>query len=364
MDKYNLSALQAGENLDALMNLDPRGYGVCRALYPISRKLTGSDSLTGSDGPVSIHAAKYLLKHIKPGAVVYVMTGFILLPHECPETDGAVSSMVFCQMLAKWGVKPVLVCPEDCREPARAMAAAAGLHFYDGEDAVEKVKELPASVGFIAFPKEKEAAEQKIASLLTKELPSMAVAVELPGRNKKDVYHNATGLDLTALEAKTDLLFEALSEKGVPTLAIGDLGNEAGLAPLKPHLYEHIPYTAPGECRCGCGGGIAAKTAADRVLTATTSDWGLMALMAAAALLLEREDLLPDAAVYARVLDAGVRAGLVDMNGWHIPAVDGFGEQLLLPVITMMAETCRNILKIRKTGECDHWFDGMAAKNF
>jgi len=226
------------------------------------------------------------------------------------------------------------------------------------------VKKLPASVGFVAFPKEKEAVERKIASHLEKELPSMAVAVELPGRNEKDVYHNATGLDLTHLEAKTDLLFEALSEKGVPTLAIGDLGNEAGLAPLKPHLYKYIPYTAPGECRCGCGGGIAAKTAADRVLTATTSDWGLMALMAAMALLLEREDLLPDAAVYARVLDAGVRAGLVDMNGWHIPAVDGFGGELLLPVITLMAETCRNILKVRKTGECDHWFGGMLRKNF
>ena len=360
MDKYKLSVLQAGENLDALMNLDPRGYGVCRALYPISRKLAGSDSLT--DGPVSIHAAEYLLKHLKPGELCYVMTGFILLPHECPETDGAVSSMVFCRMLAELGVRPVLVCPEDCREPMGAMAAAAGLHFYDGEDAAEKVKKLPASVGFIAFPKE-EAAERKIASLLEKELPSAAVAVELPGRNEKGVYHNATGLDLTYLEAKTDLLLEALSEKGVPTLAIGDLGNEAGLAPLRPHLFGRIPYTAPGECRCGCGGGIAAKTAADCVLTATTSDWGMMALMAAAALLLEREDLLPDAAVYARVLDAGCRAGLVDMNGWHIPAVDGFGEELLLPVITMMAETCRNILKVRKTGECGHWFDGMLRKN-
>ncbi|MBR6790100.1 MAG: DUF4392 domain-containing protein [Oscillospiraceae bacterium] len=355
MTAYELSVRQAGENLDALMNLDPRGYGVCRALYPMARKLT--------DGPVSIHAAEYLLEHLKAGEFCYVMTGFILLPHECPETDGAVSSMVFCRMLAKMGVKPVVICPEDCREPMRAMAAAAGLHFYDREDVFEKVKALPVSVGFVAFPKEREAAERKTEELLKKEIPAAAVAIELPGANEKGVYHNAVGLDLTRLEAKTDLLLKALREKGVPTVAIGDLGNEAGLAALKPELSEKIPYTGPGECRCGCGGGIAAETAADRVLTATASDWGCMAVAAAMALLTEREELLPDGKVYAGVLEAGCRAGLVDMNGWHIPAVDGFGEELLLPVIGLMAETCRNILRIRKSGECGHWFEGMLSKN-
>ena len=33
MNKTELTKLNVGYNLDWLMNLDPRGYGVCRILY-------------------------------------------------------------------------------------------------------------------------------------------------------------------------------------------------------------------------------------------------------------------------------------------------------------------------------------------
>ena len=33
MTQKELTDLNIGENLDALANLDPRGYGVCRILY-------------------------------------------------------------------------------------------------------------------------------------------------------------------------------------------------------------------------------------------------------------------------------------------------------------------------------------------
>ena len=41
MDRDLLEKRNVGENLDALMNLDPRGYGVCRILYAGSREFTG-----------------------------------------------------------------------------------------------------------------------------------------------------------------------------------------------------------------------------------------------------------------------------------------------------------------------------------
>ena len=37
MDRNELEKYNVGENLDALMTLDPRGYGVCRILYAGSR---------------------------------------------------------------------------------------------------------------------------------------------------------------------------------------------------------------------------------------------------------------------------------------------------------------------------------------
>ena len=52
MTRDELEKRNVGENLDALMNLDPRGYGVCRILYAGSRAYTGE--------PLTMHAAQVL----------------------------------------------------------------------------------------------------------------------------------------------------------------------------------------------------------------------------------------------------------------------------------------------------------------
>ena len=70
MTREELSILNVGNNLDQLMNLDPRGYGVCRILYEGSRAYAGE--------PVSMHRAKALNSMLEPGDIVYIMTGFIL----------------------------------------------------------------------------------------------------------------------------------------------------------------------------------------------------------------------------------------------------------------------------------------------
>lgn len=41
MERDDLEKRNVGENLDSLMTLDPRGYGVCRILYAGSRAVTG-----------------------------------------------------------------------------------------------------------------------------------------------------------------------------------------------------------------------------------------------------------------------------------------------------------------------------------
>ena len=91
MTQQELTALNLGENLDQLMNLDPRGYGVCRILYKGCRDLCGE--------PVSLHAAKGLIEHIHEGDLVYILTGFVLLPHKKAEMDGIVSSVLLARAL-------------------------------------------------------------------------------------------------------------------------------------------------------------------------------------------------------------------------------------------------------------------------
>ena len=50
MTREELAEWNVGTNLDQLMNLDPRGYGVCRILYEGARAFAGE--------PVSMHSAK------------------------------------------------------------------------------------------------------------------------------------------------------------------------------------------------------------------------------------------------------------------------------------------------------------------
>ena len=106
MTRDELEKRNIGENLDALMCLDPRGYGVCRILYAGSRAYTGE--------PIAMHAAQALCKAVKPGDPVYILVGFVLLPHKVPEMDGSVSAILLARALVlAFGAKPILVCPGD-----------------------------------------------------------------------------------------------------------------------------------------------------------------------------------------------------------------------------------------------------------
>ena len=91
MNRDELEKRNVGENLDALMNLDPRGYGVCRILYAGSRAFTGE--------PLTMHAAQVLCDSVKENDLVYILVGFVLLPHKVPEMDGTVSAMLLARAL-------------------------------------------------------------------------------------------------------------------------------------------------------------------------------------------------------------------------------------------------------------------------
>ena len=77
----------------------------------------------------------------------------------------------------------------------------------------------------VAFTKDKAKAPAQAKALADKILPAAVISVEACGGNAKGVYHNAVGKDVTALEAKSDVLWNELRARGVPNVAIGDLGN-------------------------------------------------------------------------------------------------------------------------------------------
>lgn len=352
MNQEQLTQLNIGQNLDDLMNLDPRGYGVCRILYDAARTYTKE--------PLTMNAAKQLIHTVKEGDLVYIFTGFVLLSHKKAEMDGIVSSILLARALVKaFNVKPVIICPKDNVAAVNNLAYVVGLHLYDS---IEEVKQFPFSMAVIPFTKDIEEAPAKADEIIASGMPSAMISIEHPGANKKGVYHNATGLDVTELESKSDVLFEKLQKLGVLNIAIGDLGNELGMGTMEEHLNRYIPYAAAHACNCGCEGGIVAATKADHIITATTSDWGCYGLIAAIAFLKRDLDILQTAEMEKEVIIVASRSGMIDMYGSLTPAVDGFGLKINILIVELMRECIDYPIKLEKT--CTTWFEKVIERGF
>ncbi len=352
MDRITLEEYNVGENLEMLMNLDPRGYGVCRILQPASRAAMGE--------PTTMHAAKAMCKAIKKDDIVYILTGFVLLPHKVPEMDGMISSCILCRALVQaFDAKPVIVCPSDCLDAVKACGNAAGLHVYQDLDTM---KEMPMSMGVVPFTKVLEDAPEQAAQMMEEYMPAAVISNEAPGSNEMGVYHNAVGVGLFDMQARNDVLWQMLVDAGVPNMAIGDLGNEIGMGTITDHIVKYIPFAHKGGCKCGCGGGIVAKTKTDNIITATVSDWGCYAFMAALAYLKKDMSIMHDETMEANVMQAGARAGLIDMTGSLIPGIDGFDMKMNVSIMSLMRQCTENALN--NSCKSEHWFGPTLEKEF
>lgn len=345
MTQEELTQYNLGENLDQLMNLDPRGYGVCRILYAGSRAFTGE--------PLTMHSARLLKDALSEGDLVYLLTGFVLMPHQHGETDGMIGTVLLARALVlAFGARPVIFVPENNLEAAKKLCYACGLHMYRS---VDEVRNMPAAAAVIPFTKDAAAAEAMADRFLSQGMPKAVIAVECPGANANGVYHNALGYDFTPYEAKQDALFLKCKQAGILNIAVGDLGNELGMGAIADHIRTYIPYAGKGACSCGCGGGLLSAAAADHILTGTTSDWAVYGLIAALSYLCRDLDIMHTPELEKKACEAGCAGGLVDMYGWLIPSIDGFDPALNCGVVHLMRECVRNAMS--HTQKCRTWFE-------
>ncbi len=320
MDKTELTLFNLGESLDNIANIDPRGYGVCRLLYKASREFTGK--------PLCLNAAEKLVKNLNNNDTVFILTGFVLHPYGKAETDGAISSVLLANALEKGiGAKCVIICPEDAVNGIRAVCDY-----------------LCCSADIITFTKEKADAEYQSDILISEYNPKAVIAVECPGEDIDGRYHNARGVDVTDLQAKQDVLFDKLKGKGVLNIAIGDLGNEIGMSAIADCLGRDIPV-------------VPARTVTDNIITATVSDWGCYSLIAMLAFMLDNLNLLHGGELQKNIMNIACSNGLIDMNGGHIPAIDGLGEEITSSIVNLMKDLVCNTVKHKNI--CDYWFDKM-----
>lgn len=350
MDREQLTLLNIGDDLDSLMNLDPRGYGVCRILYDGARTFTGE--------PLSTHAAKGLAENVKKGEKVFILTGFILLPWEEAETDGIISSTLLAKFMIKaFAAKPVMIVPEQCTKAIKAMSRVLD---FDVTTDIDNIGDNEVCV--IEFTKILEKADAQADEILSHGKPCAVITNEAPGRNRNGYYHNAVGVNTTNIEAKYDVLFKKCQTLGIYNLSIGDLGNEIGMAAIEGHIRKYIPYAEKGGCKAGSGFGILADTAADNIITATCSDWGCNALMAAAAFILGNPDLFHTVEEQSAAMDAAAGAGMLDMYGKPRPYIDGIGKNINLPLVAMMKAIIEYPPTVKEKTAA--WFDNTLKKGF
>ena len=332
------------------MNLDPRGYGVCRILYAGARKFTGE--------PISTHAAKGLIANIKKGEKVFILTGFVLHPWNEAETDGIISSCVFARFLMRaFDAKPVMIVPEQCK---KAIKAIGNVLYFKTTDDIDNIEDN--TVCIVEFTKKDDEAEAQCDEILSHGKPCAVVSIEAPGRNKNGYYHNAVGVNTSDLEAKFDILFMRCQKLGIFNLSIGDLGNEIGMAAIEDHIRKYVPYAELGGCKAGTGFGILASSAADNIITATVSDWGCDALMAATAFLIGKPQLLHNEEDQSAAMDAAAAEGMLDMYGEPRPYIDGIGKSINIPMLSMM----KALIEYPATVEdkTDDWFKNTIKKGF
>ncbi len=234
-------------------------------------------------------AAQYVVDH--PGHTL-IVTGFYVLMAGKPETDGPPGAIAIGNALQSLGRKVSYV-TDACTAPV--------LRQWAGE---AEVIEFPVA--------DVEESKRHAAELLERLRPDLLVSIERCGRNNNDEYLNMRGRSITHETARVDYLFDG----SVPSVGIGDGGNEIGMG----NLVEIIPSvdSLPDD---------PAIAEVDRLVIASVSNWGGYGLVAAISRLTGR-NLLPPAEAEDLMVQGMVEAGAVDgTTGYAVPTVDNFSME-------------------------------------
>jgi len=316
-----------GESLDRLITMDMRGDEIGRVVYAAARALRGE--------PLSMAGGRFLLDKLPREGTTLFFTGFRIPPAGMPETDGLIGSAVLAYALYRArGALPVFVCEPEVVPALAAAVRATGLAVADSVARARALQNTAAIVTFSAGAADPDA----LAGALADEIvPVLCIAIERPGRNAQGQYHFSGGKNVSDAIARVDTLFVLLGERGVPSLAIGDFGNELGMGAIADVVKVQTP--SGGNCGCGCGGGTACEIVADFTFACTVSDWGAYALAAAVSHLVADGAVLVGGDVYRRIIEANVAAGAVDgTSRLAIPHIDGVSDQFNARLLEQMRD--------------------------
>lgn len=152
----------------------------------------------------------------------------------------------------------------------------------------------------------------------------LLVAIERPGRAADGQYRNMRGEEITAMVSALDEPFLLARQLSIPTVGVGDGGNEVGMGRVTEQVAASVRE----------GARIASVVPVDHLVVSGVSTWGAWGLVAALSRLAGR-DLLPDADETAAGLAALVAAGARDgVTARAEATIDGLPLEASLAVLS------------------------------
>lgn len=318
-----------GEIVDRLITL-PLFTGATLArrpiildLYDVAREKFGE--------PLAFLATDLILKSIGNGGAAILTTGFTVPPWLRAETDGPVGVATLSRALNILGVIPIVITEEALVENTSRLCEVAGFKVCD----LEKARKLPRRIVVESFPYEVEKAEIEAEKVLNKIKPSLIIAIEKASANEKGEYHSGIGVNITPMTAKVDFLIREARKRGIPTIGIGDSGNEIGMGCIKEAVKKYSPTGA--KCKCPCGAGTHGATETDVLIIAGVSNWGAYGIEACLAHTLQKPDLLHGCKMEELLLEEAGRIGFIDpASGFGEPWVDHIPKKLHSHLVGML----------------------------
>jgi hypothetical protein len=323
-----------GDSVDRLCTLDLRPAGPTSGY--IGRFYTAVRDQVRT--PLALTAAQ-LLQQITPGHTIIIATGFCH-PQRLPagETDGPPGAAALARAVRLGLACTPLLLGEACIiAPIQACIESLGLRLHG---TLAAAQQDPLGVAFQAFPTEVGAAQAAATQVLAQARPAAIVVTEKVGPNRLGIAHSAMGFAIPdGARALIEYLLDAAHTVGVPTIGVGDNGNDIGFGIIEEEVRRYKPY---GDvCQCPCGGGLATVTTTTLLVTAAVANWGAYGIVTCLAALQNQPELLHSAATELAMLEACVQAGAADgITGRREATVDA----LPAPVHASIVELLRALL--------------------
>jgi D-glutamate cyclase len=320
------------DTVDRIVNLDIGKRGVDKLYEPARAR--SKEALCA--------AAARNLCNLVAGDRVVLVTGSLTRPWvsmKIGETDGPIGTAALARALSYgFNAIPIVVTDSSLLEPIGATLRAAGLAvvtFEEAKRATSNRRFCGVAVA-VGYPVPDDEARVEAKRMLEEFAPSAVIAIERAGMTERGTYHNMLGQDYSEGRARIDYLVEAASERRIPTIGVGDGGNEIGMGAISEAVCKYVPH---GEILC-------ARVGADVLLPAGVSNWGCYGIQAALAILTGKPQLAHKASLEKHLIEAAAASGLVDGNtGKCEPTVDGMPVEVHMGIVQLLEATVERALR-------------------